>query len=189
MLGRAIERLEEAIMALLLAAMTVLTFWQVVLRYAFNSGLLWALEATTYMFGWLLLLGMSYGVRHHAHIGIDAAVKLLPLRVRRAVGLLVLALCILFAALMLYGSYAYEYRMYRLGVEAQDIPVQRWILGLCLPIGFLMLLVRLAQQAWRVATGQAAGMELADEAAEALGMLGGDDVHSRPDHGRQGQGR
>ncbi|WP_027132787.1 TRAP transporter small permease [Geminicoccus roseus] len=179
MLRRVIERLEEAIMALLLAAMTLLTFWQVVLRYVFNSGLLWALEATTYMFGWLLLLGISYGVRTHAHIGIDAAVKLLPLSAQRVVGLVVLGLCLLFAVLMLYGSYGYEYRMYRLGVDAQDIPVQRWILGLCLPIGFLLLIVRLAEQAWLVASGRAAGFQLADEAADTIGMLGGDDVHQR----------
>ena len=177
MLRRVVERLEEAVMALLLAAMTLLTFWQVVLRYVFNSGLLWALEATTYMFGWLLLIGISYGVRTHAHIGIDAAVKLLPIGARRAVGIVALTLCILFAVLMLYGSYQYEYKMYRLGADAQDIPVGRWILGLCLPIGFLLLIVRLGEQLWRIVTGKAVSLELADEAADTIGMLGGDDVH------------
>lgn len=120
-------------MAILLAGMTLLTFVQVVLRYVFNSGLLWALEGSTYMFAWLVLIGVSYGVRAHSHIGIDAAVKLLPAAGRRAVGLLALALSLLFAGLMLYGSYQYEYRLYRLGVDAQDIPVARWVLGLSLP--------------------------------------------------------
>ena len=179
MLRRVIERLEEAIMALLLAAMTLLTFTQVVLRYMFNSGLLWALEGTTYMFAWLVLLGVSYGVRTHAHIGIDAGVKLLPPAARRATGLVALALCLLFAGLMLYGSYTYEYRMYRLNIDAQDIPVARWILGLCLPLGFFLLIVRLVEQGIRILTGQAAGFDLADEAADTIGMLGGDDVHRR----------
>jgi C4-dicarboxylate transporter DctQ subunit len=49
---RFINRLEEVLIAVLFAGMTVLTFIQVVLRYVFNSGLLRALEATTYMFGW-----------------------------------------------------------------------------------------------------------------------------------------
>jgi len=35
---------------------------QVVLRYVFNGGFTWALEATTYLFGWMVLIGMSYGV-------------------------------------------------------------------------------------------------------------------------------
>jgi len=133
LLRRSVERLEEGLMAILLAGMTLLTFVQVVLRYVFNSGLLWALEGSTYMFAWLVLIGVSYGVRAHSHIGIDAAVKLLPAAGRRAVGLLALALSLLFAGLMLYGSYQYEYRLYRLGVDAQDIPVARWVLGLSLP--------------------------------------------------------
>src|SRR3546814_8306373 len=37
----------EGLMILLLAAMTLLTFSQVVLRYVFNSGWCWALDATT----------------------------------------------------------------------------------------------------------------------------------------------
>jgi C4-dicarboxylate transporter DctQ subunit len=72
---------------------------------------------------------------------------------------------------MLYGSYKYEYRMYLLGVEAQDIPVPRWILGLCLPIGFALLILRLLEQGWAILTGRAAGLELADEASETLDAL------------------
>ena len=166
-------------MAFLLAAMTILTFTQVVLRYVFNSGLLWALEGTTYLFAWLVLLGVSYGIRTHSHIGIDAGVKLLSMPARRAVGLAAVALCLLFAALMLYGSYIYDYKLYRLGINAQDIPVARWVLTLCLPLGFLLLVVRLLEQAWRIASGQSAGFDLADEAADTIGMLGGDDVHRR----------
>ena len=58
-LRHAINHLEEGVLATLLAFMTVLTFLQVVLRYAFNSGLVWSLEATTYSFAALVLFGMS----------------------------------------------------------------------------------------------------------------------------------
>ena len=92
-----LHRLEETILALIMAAMTILTFVQVVLRYGFNSGLLWALEANFYLFGWLVLLGISYGVRVKAHIGVDAIVRLLPRPAQRWVGLLVVALAITYA--------------------------------------------------------------------------------------------
>ena len=171
MLRTVVARLEEGLLALILAAMTLLTFLQVVLRYGFNTGFLWALEATVYMFGWLILLGISYGVRTHAHLGVDIAVKALPAGPRKMAGLLAIGLCVLFAGLMLYGSFKYEYRMYLLGVEAQDIPVPRWILGLCLPIGFALLILRLLEQAWAILAGRAAGLELADEAGETLDAL------------------
>jgi C4-dicarboxylate transporter, DctQ subunit len=168
MLRRFYERAEEGAIALLLAAMTLVTFAQVVLRYVFNDTLLWALEATTYMFGWLVLFGISYGVRVHAHIGIDLLVKALPRNPRRAVGLLALGCAMLYAALMAYGAYGYVRRMFALGIDAQDIPVQRWILGLILPVGFALLGLRLLEQAVAVLRGRAPGFELADEAADLL---------------------
>lgn len=168
MVGRVVGHVEEGLLALILAAMTLLTFLQVVLRYAFNSSLIWALEADTYLFAWLILIGMSYGVRVHAHIGVDFAVKALPTRLRRLAGLLAIGLCLFYAALMLYGAWFYIAKLRMLGVLGEDIPVQRWILSLGLPIGFFLLFVRLLEQAVLILRGRVRGFELADEAAEAL---------------------
>lgn len=169
-----LHRLEEGFLAVLLGAMTVLTFTQVVMRYGFNSGWLWALEANFYLFGWLVLIGISYGVRVKAHIGVDAVVRLLPLAWQRIVGLFVTALAILYTCLMLYGSWVYIGRLRILGVEAEDIPVERWILSSCLLIGFALLLYRLLEMGWRILTGKSPGYELADEAHDAIRDVGGD---------------
>lgn len=162
------HRLEEGLIAVLLAAMTLLTFLQVVLRYVFNTGLFWALEATTYMFGWLVLIGISYGVRVKSHIGIDVMTRAMPPAWRRWVGLCVVAAAMFYAGMMFYGSWNYSDRMMKLGVEAEDIPIQRWVLGLALPIGFGLLFVRLGEVAWAIVRGKAPGYELADEAREVI---------------------
>ena len=60
-----------------MAAMTLTAFVQVVARYVFNYSFVWALELNGVLFAWLIFLGMSYGVRVGAHIGVDAVVKLL----------------------------------------------------------------------------------------------------------------
>lgn len=177
MLRAAYHRLEEGLLAFILAAMTLLTFVQVVLRYVFNTGLLWALETTTYMFGWLVLIGMSYCVRERAHIGVDALVRTLPPKARRYVGLVVVALTLFYTGLMLYGGIVYIDKMHTIGVEAEDIPIQRWVLSLCVPIGFALLGVRLLEMAWRILTGRSPGYELADEAADAMKEL----ADSEPD--------
>ena len=78
MISTVVNRLEEGIIALLLAAMTSLTFVNVIMRYVFNSGLTWALEITEFLFAWLILFGMSYGVKVGSHIGVDALVRLFP---------------------------------------------------------------------------------------------------------------
>ena len=50
-----VTRFEENVIALLLAAMTIVTFTQVVARYGFNSGWTGALELTRILFAWLIL--------------------------------------------------------------------------------------------------------------------------------------
>jgi C4-dicarboxylate transporter DctQ subunit len=167
-LREAVHRVEEGLIALILGVMTMLTFVQVVLRYGFNSGFIWQLEANFYLFSWLVMIGISYGVRVHAHIGVDAAVRLLPPKPRRVIGIFVLLLALLYAALMTYGSFVYIHRMYIINVEAEDIPVATWILSICLPLGFVLLVIRLLEMGWRIVTGQSEGYELADEAREAV---------------------
>lgn len=168
MIEKVMNRLEEGLLILLLVAMTLLTFTQVVLRYVFNTGWGWALEATTYMFGWLVMIGISYGIKVGFHIGVDALVKLLPRNGQRAIGLLAALLCLAYAVILFIGGYLYFDTMYMLGVEAEDIPLPRWLLVIIVPIGFGLLGFRLAQMTWRILTGRIGGFNLGDEAAEVL---------------------
>jgi C4-dicarboxylate transporter, DctQ subunit len=175
-LREAMHRVEEGLIALILGVMAVLSFTQVVLRYGFNSGFIWQLEVETYLFSWLVMIGISYCVRVRAHIGVDAAVRLLPPGPRRAVGILVLLLALLYTGLMIYGSFDYLHRMYIINVEAEDIPVATWKLSICLPLGFVLLLIRLLEMGWRIVTGRSEGYELADEAKEAVKDVTHDDM-------------
>jgi C4-dicarboxylate transporter DctQ subunit len=145
--GRLVDRLEEAFMIVALAAMTLLTFVQVVMRYLFGTGFVWSLEVTTYLFAWLVLIGMSYGVRTQAHIAVDLLTTKLPPRAARGVALVTLALALAYCALMIFGSIAFVERLMALGNAARDIPVQRWVLTAVMPFGFVLLAVRLLQAA------------------------------------------
>ncbi|WP_164657772.1 TRAP transporter small permease [Tropicibacter sp. Alg240-R139] len=102
-----VDRFEETVIAVLLGLMTIITFANVVARFAFNSNILWALEATVFLFAWLVLLGASYAVKKHAHLGVDAIVNLLPSAGRRVLGLITVAACLMFSLLMLKGAYDY----------------------------------------------------------------------------------
>ncbi|MBQ0749500.1 MAG: TRAP transporter small permease [Roseovarius sp.] len=102
-----IDHIEETVIAALLGMMTLLTFANVVARYVFNVNILWALELTVFMFGWLVLLGASYAVKKHAHLGVDAVINLLSAPARRLVGLLAVGACLFFSVLLLKGCYDY----------------------------------------------------------------------------------
>jgi C4-dicarboxylate transporter, DctQ subunit len=159
--------LEEGLVIVLMAAMTLVTFMQVVARYVFNYSFVWALELTGVLFAWLIFIGMSYGVRVGAHIGVDILVKSLGPRAARVVGSVAAALCIVYALIVTYGGYQYVSKMHDVGILMQDLPVQQWIPRVVIPLGFALLAFRFAQLLWRIATGQEAHM-LMDEAKDAL---------------------
>ena len=102
-LARFADQIEETLIAVLLGLMTVVTFANVVARYVFNDNILWALEATVFLFAWLVLLGMSYGVKKSLHLGIDLLIVAMPPKTRRIFGLLAVAACLAFSLLLLKG--------------------------------------------------------------------------------------
>lgn len=101
------DRIEETVIAVILGLMTAVTFANVVARYLFNVNILWALELTVFMFGWLVLLGASYAVKKRAHLGVDAILNMVPPLARRALALISVACCLLFSLLLLKGAYDY----------------------------------------------------------------------------------
>ncbi len=102
-----IDRIEENLMALILGLMTMITFTNVILRKFFASGLLWGLEATVFLFAWLVLLGASYLVKKNAHLGVDALINLFPPKIRRLTALVAVAISIVFSLLLLKGAWDY----------------------------------------------------------------------------------
>jgi len=164
---RWLERIEEGLITFLLAAMTLVTFMQVVARYVFNYSFVWAVELTGVMFAWLIFVGMSYGVRVGAHIGVDSLVKSLGAKSQRTVGMIAAVLCIVYALIVTVGGFIYVRKMYDVGILMQDMPIAQWIPRVVLPLGFALLAFRFAQVLYRLGTGQEAHL-LGDEAKDAL---------------------
>ncbi len=95
----------ETVVALLLGAMVVMVFGNVVLRYAFNSGISVSEEVARWAFVWLTFLGAVVALKDNAHLGVDLLVRLLPRAGRRfcliLTQLIELGLCVF----MFYGSW------------------------------------------------------------------------------------
>lgn len=174
--GRAVDQIEETLIAVFLGAMTVVTFANVVTRYVFNDNLLWALEVSVFLFAWLVLLGMSYCVKKNFHLGVDVFVNMMPPAWRRAMTLLSVFCCIVFSLLLLKGSWDYWYPFVttRAFLETDDVPMPeilqflseslnegeeyeklpRFVPYLALPIGVALLTWRFIEVAWKVYTGK-----------------------------------
>jgi TRAP-type transport system small permease protein len=73
-------KLLELGVVLCLLAMVIMVFGNVVMRYAFNSGIQVSEEMSRYAFIWLTYLGAMVAMREGGHLGVDTLIKQLPLR-------------------------------------------------------------------------------------------------------------
>jgi len=73
----------EALIAVGLAVMVVLVFGNVLLRYAFDSGIAVSEEMSRWLFVWVTFLGAVIALREHGHLGTDMLLDRLPLPMRK----------------------------------------------------------------------------------------------------------
>ncbi len=171
-----LDHLEEWIISLALFAMTALAFMQVVRRYIFNTGFSWTLELTGVIFALMIFVGISYGVRVGSHIGVDALVNLLSPPKRRIVSIIAVLLSLVYVGLVLVGSLEYVNKMRIVGIELEDMPIERWKVLAIMPIGYILVGFRFAQILWNLVTGKTDSLHLADEAADAMKLKAQEDA-------------
>lgn len=103
--GRLCVSALEIVIVACLALMAVLVFGNVVLRYAFDSGIAISEELSRLLFVWLIFLGAILATIQHAHIGFDALVQRLPATVRKLTVLLTGALMLWACGMFLLGGW------------------------------------------------------------------------------------
>ena len=75
---RALRRVEDGILALLLAAMIALAAYQVIARNLFDTGLLWGDALVRVLVIWVAMIGAMVASRNDDHIRIDLLARFVP---------------------------------------------------------------------------------------------------------------
>ncbi|TBU71585.1 C4-dicarboxylate ABC transporter [Pseudomonas daroniae] len=192
------DRAEEIAVAFLLAAMTLVTFSYVVFNnlygvfyalgdslpfandamFSIGDGILyvaqemtWSVALTKAMFGWLIFVGLAWGVRIGAHIGVDLLVRLFKPSLQKAVAILALVICLAYCVLMAYSSEQWVATLMRAGIGAEDLDrfgVQQWHIVIIVPIGFTLMFLRFAQVLVRVIQNKQLGFGGHGEVEDAI---------------------
>lgn len=88
-----------------LAAMSIAVFGNVVLRYVFNSGIVWSEEMSRYFFVWMVFLGAIAAMKDKMHLGVDILVKALPMKGQKVFFLISNGIVLYLLWLLLEGSW------------------------------------------------------------------------------------
>jgi C4-dicarboxylate transporter DctQ subunit len=162
-----LNRLEEWIIASLMAGATFIIFIAVLHRYL--SGLpipglqdwliaqntSWAQELSTFMFVWMAKFGAAYGVRTGIHVGVDVLINRLSDRWRRKLIVLALLAGALFTGIIGTLGASFVLRMSGTEQTSADMEIPMWIVYMALPLGSYLMCFRFLQVTWHfVRTGE-----------------------------------
>ncbi|HEY6858572.1 MAG TPA: TRAP transporter large permease subunit [Pseudolabrys sp.] len=177
-LNRALDHLEEWLIATLIAAATALIFVAVLHRYGTGVSIdlskwaaargvpfvpeilkaiylwlaaldiSWAQELCIYMFIWMAKFGAAYGVRTGIHVGVDLLVNMLDPGNRRRVILFAIACGAFFTATIAMFGLAFVSEMFKTGQQSNDLEAPMWIVYLAIPLGSGLMSYRFLQVGW-----------------------------------------
>ncbi len=143
---RLLEHLEEWLLGAALAFMAGSTFVQVVAR-AWGRSISFTEEINTYLLVWITMLGIAVAAKRGAHIRVHSISLLFP-RLRNAQVLLAAACsCAFFAVLVWYGGEVVLKSHTKMRTPALNWPM--WWVGMSIPIGGALAIVRTVQACWR----------------------------------------
>lgn len=128
----------------LLAAMAVMVFANVALRFLTDQSILWAEEVSRYTMVWLTFIGSGLVLRYGGHIGIDTLQQSFPHHAKAMRAVIFVLLASFFCAMIVIGI------RYAMLTWAQTTPVTQIPVGavyLAMPAGFVLMIVHLALMA------------------------------------------
>ena len=125
----------------MLAAMSVIVFANVVMRYTTGDSLVWAEEVARHLMIWCTFVGAGLTFRYGGHVAIDTLQQRSPERVAQALRLLVAAVIAVFCICMAYNSLDYLAIMRFQTTPATGIPFS--YVYAAIPAGLLLVLAHL----------------------------------------------
>lgn len=148
----------EAVIALLLAIMVVMVFGNVVLRYAFNSGIAVSEEVSRWLFVWMTFLGAVVALKEHGHLGSDMLVSRLPV-LGKKICLIVGQLLMLYMTWLLFSGSLEQVKINR-EVEAPVTGAPMAIVYLAGVVFAVLSAVLLVREIFRAVTGRLSEADL-----------------------------
>ena len=146
MIWKALRHPLETAVCVLLLAMTVTVFSQVIARYVFQAPLSWSEELARFLLMWLSMLSAAYAFKTKSHFALTFVVQKLPESAQRIMTFCVHSVVIVFFAVLLYFSIIYVH-----GVDGHTAPalqISMQIPYASIVVGCALILWETMKSAW-----------------------------------------
>lgn len=144
-LKKIINNIEEYISSVLLGAMVILIFLQIIFRFVLNLPLRWTEETARYAMILLIYLSACSGVKKEKHIRIEAIHNALPQKAALVYWVISNIIWMLFNLVMIvYGINMAGY-IYSTGQVSPVLHLPMGILYMVIPVCFTIMEIRIVQ--------------------------------------------
>lgn len=142
-----VNRFEEIMVAFTLFTGGAMLFMNVILRYFFESGIVWAEEYTRFAIIWLTFIGSSIAVRESAHLGVTAIVDSVKSPTfKKITHYTVVSISLLFTLFLVYYGGTLSQKIFNHGTRSSAMEIPMIFAYIAIPLGGLLMAYRYAQQ-------------------------------------------
>jgi len=136
-----IERIEKTASMILIAAMTIILFLNVIYRYFLHDPIFWANEASIYMMAWVTFLGGSLGLKYKSQASITMLVDRFKKEHQKIINIIAYIIILVFLAYLVYIS---SYWITHLSAnKSSSLRIPMSIPYSCVPVGLTFAFIHM----------------------------------------------
>jgi TRAP-type C4-dicarboxylate transport system permease small subunit len=140
---RVVTGVENILVIILGATITVSVFLGVFFRYVLRDPLIWSGELALICFAWFIFLGAGLATKHKAHMSIDALERYFPESVSTVLRPVTLVLIMFLLVILVFFGFKHSFSTYNIKTTALQLP---WsYVFLSVPVGSLMMLAYMVE--------------------------------------------
>lgn len=147
-------KVEEALAALAMALICVISLANVVVRYATNASFAFTEEFSVFLLVVMTLLGAAVAFARHEHIKITFFQDRMAPPVRLAAELVTLAVTTLVFGMVLYYGALFALDEFQYETTSAGLGLPNWIYTVWLPLLSAVILFRILERAWLTLRGR-----------------------------------
>lgn len=147
-------KLEEWALIISTVVIVLLVFLQVLARYIFDISIGWSSELSRYLLIWITWVSASYAIRMREHIRITTVVNLFPAALKKIVEVFVVIVWFAFALAMAIEGTKVVMAIQMMNQTSSILGWPMWVVYLILPIGGVLMMIRLIQQLYFIFSGK-----------------------------------
>jgi len=136
-----IDRVEQALISILLSLMILISFLQIVLRNVFATGISWTDPLVRNLVLWVGFVGAAIATREGRHITINAIPRWIPPRGKAIIGIITQVFSFFICGLLTFAALKFIRNEAIMG-SITFLGIPAWVPQIILPITFGLMAIR-----------------------------------------------